>query len=90
MAPDAPDEFPLTLEEFLARPTWHAKAACRARGRGSSWRGAKADYGVLRALCGARPVRDDCLAAALVDESLVGLWGGTDEGREIRRRGSAA
>jgi len=50
-------------------------------------RGPKADHGVVRALCGDCPVRQECLEAALADESLVGLWGGTTEleRREIRR-----
>ena len=41
-----------------------------------------------RAVCGACTVRSDCLAYALADPSLVGLWGGTTEKerRQMRRR----
>ena len=33
----------------------------------------------MRALCEACPVRQEYLEAALADDSLVGLWGGTTE-----------
>ena len=55
-------------------------------------KGARGNYEAVRALCAECPVRQECLEAALADESLVGLWGGTTEleRREIRRRGRAA
>jgi Transcription factor WhiB len=42
-------------------------------------RGPKADYDALRALFEGCTVHQECLEAALAAESLVGLWGGTDE-----------
>jgi WhiB family transcriptional regulator, redox-sensing transcriptional regulator len=53
-------------------------------------RGQKADYGHSRR-CARAAVRPECLEAVLADESLVGLWGGTNE-RERRemRRGAVA
>ncbi len=86
MAPGVPDE-PLTLEDFLRRPEWHQQALCRGEGAAMFVRGPKADYGRLRAICGACPVRDECLSFALADDSLIGLWGGTTdaERREMRR-----
>jgi WhiB family redox-sensing transcriptional regulator len=89
MAPGAP-ELP-TLEDFLQRPEWHQRAACRGMGHGSFVRGEKADYGPTRELCDGCPVRQDCLEAALADDSLVGLWGGTtDRERRELRRGAVA
>jgi WhiB family redox-sensing transcriptional regulator len=77
-----------TLETLLQRPAWHQHAACRGMGHGAFVRGEKADYGPTRELCGGCPVRQECLEAALADDSLVGLWGNTTERerREIRRR----
>jgi WhiB family redox-sensing transcriptional regulator len=37
----------------------------------------------VRQLCGRCPVREECLAFALADESLTGVWDGTNE-RERR------
>jgi WhiB family redox-sensing transcriptional regulator len=87
MAPGVPDE-PLVLEDFLARPAWHRDAACRGHGPATFVRGPKADYGAARATCEGCAVRQECLKAALADDSLIGLWGGTTESerREMRRR----
>ena len=47
-----------------------------------------ARFGTLCAVC---PVHRECLDAALADDSLVGLWGGTDEKerKAVRREGVA-
>lgn len=76
----------------LARPAWHADAACRGRtaaffpGRGE-WKLAEAAV----AICQGCPVRDDCLDHALAEDERHGIWGGTTE-RERRglRRERAA
>jgi WhiB family transcriptional regulator, redox-sensing transcriptional regulator len=67
---------------------WQEQALCRGQGTSLFIRGPKADYGRLRAVCGACPVRQECLDLALADDSLIGLWGGMSdaERREIRRR----
>jgi hypothetical protein len=39
----------------------------------------EADYGAERELCETCEVRPECLKAALADESLLALWGGTTE-----------
>src|ERR1039458_1461903 len=87
MVPGA-EEVPLRLEDFLNPPEWHQQALCRGEGVAMFVRAPKADYGRLRAVCGACPVRTECLEFALADDSLIGLWGGTTdvERREIRRR----
>jgi len=86
MAPEA-EGVRLTLEDFLGRPEWHQRAACRGVGPTDYVRGPKADYEANRALCADCPVRQECLEMALVDDGLAGLWGGTTEleRRELRR-----
>jgi WhiB family redox-sensing transcriptional regulator len=85
MEPYAPDA-PLTLEEFLARPDWHAYAACRVQ-RTADWVSAEAPTMAQTALCSGCPVRRECLEYALVDPTLLGCWGGAveKERREMRR-----
>jgi WhiB family redox-sensing transcriptional regulator len=57
-------------------------------GHGAFIRSEKHDYGPTRELCDGCPVPQECLEAALDDDSLVGLWGGMTERerREMRRR----
>jgi len=87
MAPADSRELP-TLEDLLARPAWQREALCRGEAVAMFVRAPKADYGRLRAVCGACPVRRECLEFALADDSLIGLWGGTTdaERRELRQR----
>ena len=80
----------LTLEDFQRRPDWHQRAACRGVGPSDYVRGARGNYEAVRALCGACPVRQDCLEAALADDSLVGLWGAVEGERREMRRGRVA
>ena len=86
MTPEAPATA-VTLEEMLRRPDRHERAACRVVGPSDYVRGRGANYEAIRATCEGCPVRTECLAMALADDSLVGLWGGTTEAerREIRR-----
>jgi WhiB family redox-sensing transcriptional regulator len=85
-APNGPDER-LTLEDFLQRPAWHQKAACRGMGHAEFVRDEKTDFGPTRELCDGCPVRTECLETGLANPGLVGLWGGTTERerRELRR-----
>ena len=90
MTPEAPATA-VTLEEMLRRPEWHQRAACRGVGPSDYVRGPWGNYEAIRALCADCPVRQDCLDAALADDSLVGLWGGTTEvERREMRRGAVA
>lgn len=82
MDPGAPD-----WRALYSRPGWMRRAACRGR---------PADEFVLphapsraraRRVCGGCPVREDCLAFALADPDLMGVWGGTTEReRDAMRR----
>ena len=84
MSPEA-SATAVTLE-MLRRPEWHQRAACRGVGPADYVRGPRG-YEVGRALCASCPVRQECLEAALADDSLFGLWGGTTEAerRQLRR-----
>jgi len=86
MAPEAPAE-PVTLEDFLQRPSWHRDAAGRGRGPAEFVRAPRSTYDGVRELCETCPVRQECLETALADSDLMGLWGGTTdaERRELRR-----
>ena len=57
------------------------------RAPGRFVREAGTDYRELRELCARCPVRQECLAVALADPDLQGLWGGTNdqERRQLRR-----
>jgi hypothetical protein len=81
------DDIPSSLEDWLARPSWHARGACRGAGTEAFIRGPKDNYEAARAVCAVCPVRRECLAYALADRDLTGCWGGTTdaEPRELRR-----
>jgi WhiB family redox-sensing transcriptional regulator len=87
MAPSPPD-LP-GIEDLLNRPAWQRRAACRgerievfvqSRGR--------IGYDRARSLCARCPVCEPCLAYALADDLMVGVWGGTtaQERRAMRSR----
>jgi WhiB family transcriptional regulator, redox-sensing transcriptional regulator len=82
------------LTEMLARPAWHAQAACRGAGpadyfpkRGHENR--EPSRGVRR-LCRTCPVRLECLTFALDGSGIggdrAGIWGGTTERQRRRAR----
>lgn len=73
----------------LDRPPWHADALCREYPEARFFP-AKGEHGVVRAarlVCGRCLCRDECLAFALADSTLVGVWGGTTaRQRAVMRR----
>ena len=82
------------LLDTVVRPAWHADAACREHPE-LNWvaqddvpSGSKRYIAPAKAICGTCLVRPECLATALADSSLVGIWGGTTtrERVAIRRR----
>ena len=71
MAPEAPG-----LEDYLRRPAWHQRAACRGLGV-AGFVGLRREERYRRELCAGCEVRQECLDTALADPELTGLWGGT-------------
>ena len=77
---------------FLNRPDWQLRAACRGLGANNWVREPRREYpNWQRDICRSCPVRHECLAFAMADQSLPGLWGGTDERERLamRRKGVA-
>jgi len=69
----------------LNRPEWQLRAACRGLPTNEWVREPGCEYPEeQRDICRACPVRRECLGFAMADQSIPGLWGGTDE-RERRR-----
>ena len=86
MAPDA-EAVSVTLEDVLRRPVWQQDGACRGQGVRTWFSGAPEQVDRARVVCGACPVRAECLAFAVADDSLVGVSAGftAKERREMRR-----
>jgi len=73
----------------MAPPTWHADASCKEHPEADYFPDRKDRTGTEEALavCGSCLVRSECLAEAMADPDLVGVWGGTteDQRRGLRR-----
>jgi len=85
MAPEA-EGVRLTLEDFLGRPEWHQRAACRGE-TALYFSGATENVEKATAICQTCPVREHCHQTAMGDPDLQGVWAGftEKERREIRR-----
>ena len=83
MAPEEPDPWEY-LEQLTRRPLWQSLAACRGTGPDRHFPARGASLVATRALCASCTVRSECLAYALADPDLAGVWGGTTD-RERRR-----
>lgn len=76
------------IRALLARPAWHADAACRGRSDVSWFPGRGEDVAPAVAVCAGCPVREQCQRAG---EGETGVWGGLSERRrKLERRHSAA
>jgi WhiB family transcriptional regulator, redox-sensing transcriptional regulator len=89
MNPTAP-ELPDLAGYLSARPSWMESGACRGMAahtffieRGGSSAGA-------RAVCRSCPVEAECLAYALSDPELTGVWGATSARERARMRQAVA
>jgi WhiB family redox-sensing transcriptional regulator len=76
-----------SLEELLARPPWMADAACAEHPELRFVPGRGEPTEPLKGVCRRCLVLDECLAFAMADESLQGVWGGTStkERNEYRK-----
>lgn len=63
---------------------WELRASCRGEKRDLWFSGVATDQEEAKAICTGCPVLAECLAMALADDLIIGIWGATD--REERRR----
>jgi WhiB family redox-sensing transcriptional regulator len=86
MAPEVLDE-PLVLEDFLQRPAWRRRAACKGQRTDAFFPGRGQSTHAAKAVCVGCAVRQDCLEYALADPDLDGVWAGlTTKERRVMRR----
>jgi WhiB family redox-sensing transcriptional regulator len=81
---------PPSLADWIAalRPEWMSSAACRGDGPAEFVPARGQSIARARALCSECSVRAECLAYALADSDIVGVWGGTttQERSALRRQ----
>lgn len=78
-----------TLSDLALPSTWQEQAACRDADPELFFSSEDGSRHEALSLCGACPVRTDCLEHALAHRETYGIWGGTDEQerkRLVRRR----
>ena len=77
----------ITLEDLLHRPEWHRRAACRGSGLSSYFPIRGESVTPAKAVCESCEVQDECLAVALADPDILGVWGGSSfrERQRMRR-----
>jgi WhiB family redox-sensing transcriptional regulator len=69
---------------------WVQRAACRGTGFGPFFPKGGASATAAKVVCATCPVRGECLAYALENSQLQGVWGGTsDAERRVLRRHAA-
>ena len=77
----------ITIADLLHRPEWHRRAACRGFGSSSFFPVRGQSKNPAKAICDRCEVRTECLAVALPDPEIRGIWGGTSSPERIRIRG---
>lgn len=87
MTPGAPAL--ATLEGFIRRPEWMARAACQGEPPATFFIERGGSTSRARELCSGCPVRSECLDHAMADDELAGWWGGMPERERARLRRSA-
>jgi WhiB family redox-sensing transcriptional regulator len=88
LSPDDVGE--LLGHEILQRPAWHRQAACRGRGTSEFIVERGATGRLAKAVCSTCEVRPACFEAAMLDESLQGVWGNTTASERRILRGYVA
>ena len=76
----------LTFSDLLRRPEWHRRAACRGSGTSAFFPVRGEPTMPAKALCESCEVRDECLAVALPDPEIGGVWGGSSAPERLRMR----
>ena len=78
---------PGMFADLCHRPDWQSRAQCRGMGTNVFFPSLGVSTAAARAVCASCEVQDECLDAALADETTEGIWGGVSKKarREIRR-----
>jgi WhiB family redox-sensing transcriptional regulator len=74
------------VDELFHRPPWMAGAACHGHPVDLFFPGKGEDQEPVKAVCQSCPVLVECLAYALANPELRGVWGGTGERERVRMR----
>lgn len=69
----------VVIRQILRRPKWHRRAACHGQGPADWFPGRGGTQDAARAVCVRCPVREECLAFAMKDPDLQGVWGGLSQ-----------
>jgi WhiB family transcriptional regulator, redox-sensing transcriptional regulator len=86
MTPWGPDPNEV-VAQLTRRPTWQGGGACRGTDTARFFPSRGASTELAKAMCARYDVRTECLAHALADPELVGVWGGTStRERQVLRR----
>ncbi len=80
----------LGLEALLGRPPWMARGACRGMGPEAFITGRGDSTAAAKATCSTCVVQSECLAFAMANPDLVGIWGGTSARERTRMRRAVA
>ena len=74
------------LNDLVRRPSWQRYAACRGQGIEEFFPEEGSGATRAAAICAPCPVAEECLAYALDNPALKGVWAGTSERRRRRMR----
>ena len=74
------------LEEFVRRPKWQERSACRNEDTSTFFPVDGVGLAVARRICARCPVISECRAFACADSSLKGIWAGMSERERARER----
>lgn len=70
--------------QYSRKEAWRARAACHGINPNFFYPADKASIEAAKTFCQGCEVHDDCLAYALANEEIFGIWGGASE-RERKR-----
>ena len=78
-----------SFEELLGRPEWMRWGSCRDQPQRRFFPRRGHDTRLAKLICEGCAVQFECLAFAMVDDTLEGIWGGTSGWQRRQRRTEA-
>lgn len=72
----------------MSNDEWKQRGLCRGNEKDLWFSSVQEERDEAKRICSACPVRTECLATALADENIQGIWAGTDreERKKLRRK----